>query len=87
MAKVIPQLQYLSTRVFYIFRKRCDELFTCLHQQDVPLLIFSAGIGNVIEEAIKHQAHMHDNMHIVSNFMNFSEEVGHLDIAFAHYFL
>ncbi len=46
-----------------------------LHQNNVPLLIFSAGLGNVIEEVIDQQSAMTSNMKIVSNMMKFDEQV------------
>ncbi len=46
-----------------------------LHAHDVPLLVFSAGLGNVIQEAIVQQASLHDNMKIISNMMTFNDDV------------
>ena len=46
-----------------------------LDNAGVPLLIFSAGIGDVIEEVIKQQAVLHDNIRIVSNYMDFNTQV------------
>ena len=57
-------------------RDDCDVLLDRLHRAGVPLLVFSAGIGNVIEEVFKIKAHLHDNIKIVSNFMTFDQEVG-----------
>ena len=56
-----------------------------LEKESIPLLIFSAGLGDVIVETLKHYNHknlhnpelerkIHDNIHIISNFMNWSQE-------------
>ncbi len=48
-----------------------------LHRHAVPLLVFSAGIGDILIEAIKLQSTFYeDNMHVVSNCMEFNDEVG-----------
>ncbi|XP_067687851.1 cytosolic 5'-nucleotidase 3-like isoform X2 [Haliotis asinina] len=57
-----------------VLRDGCMWFFDELHQHQIPLLIFSAGIGDIIEEVITQQARMHDNMKIVSNFMDFDSE-------------
>ncbi len=56
-------------------REGCSELMERLHAHDVPLLVFSAGLGNVIEEVLRQQAHIHDNVKIVSNMMSFNDQV------------
>lgn len=45
--------------------------------EQVPLLLFSAGIADVIAEALRQQARMPNTCHIVSNEMVFDDE-GHL---------
>jgi hypothetical protein len=58
-----------------VFRDGCDWLFQELHKYGVPLLILSAGIGDIILEAVKQRAAMYDNIEVVSNFMEFNEQV------------
>ena len=50
-------------------------MFDHLDMKHVPLLIFSAGLGNVIEEVITQQSKLHKNMKIVSNYMDFDKDV------------
>ncbi|ESO02553.1 hypothetical protein HELRODRAFT_106717 [Helobdella robusta] len=57
-----------------IFRKGCDWLFQQLNRLQVPLLVFSAGIGDVIEETFKSRSKLYDNLKIVSNFIHFNDE-------------
>ncbi|KAH3747837.1 cytosolic 5'-nucleotidase 3A-like isoform X2 [Dreissena polymorpha] len=54
-------------------RDGCIRFFDSLHSNDIPLLIFSAGVGDVIQEVIAQQSTLYDNMHIVSNFIDFDE--------------
>ena len=50
-------------------------MFKELHQCDVPLLIFSAGLGDVIEEVVKVRTTLLPNIKVVSNYMDFDKEV------------
>jgi len=56
-------------------RDGCDWLFDELHKHGVPLLIFSAGIGDVVTETVRQRAVLHDNVKIVANFMDFDSQV------------
>ncbi|GFO02907.1 5'-nucleotidase [Plakobranchus ocellatus] len=53
-------------------RNGCKDFFNQLHSLDIPILIFSAGIGDVIHETINQQATFFPkNMKIVANFLKF----------------
>src|SRR5690606_20357852 len=54
-------------------REGCHDLFDLTEQNSVPLLIFSAGIADVLEEVIRHYARLPSNAVVVSNKMIFSE--------------
>ncbi len=43
---------------------------------DLPLVVFSAGIGNYIEAYFKQFNFLKDNVHIISNFLEFDEKTG-----------
>ncbi|XP_064646475.1 cytosolic 5'-nucleotidase 3-like isoform X2 [Lineus longissimus] len=53
-------------------REGCDSFFKVLDKNSIPLLIFSAGIGDIIQEIIEFHTGIYDNMKIVSNFMDFN---------------
>ncbi|KAK3082748.1 hypothetical protein FSP39_004237 [Pinctada imbricata] len=55
-------------------RDGCPWLFDQLDAKNIPLLIFSAGVGDVIEEVIRQQSQFHKNMRVVSNYIDFDEE-------------
>lgn len=57
-----------------VFRDGCNWLFQQLHKCQVPLLIFSAGIGDILIEALQRRAVYCDNMKVVSNFMDFDDK-------------
>lgn len=49
--------------------------FDHLEEQQVPLLIFSAGVGDVLEEVIQQNSVFHPNIRIISNYMDFDQAV------------
>lgn len=48
-------------------------LFDHLREHSIPLLIFSAGIGDVLEEVIRQAGVFHSNVNVFSNYMDFDE--------------
>ncbi|XP_039276019.1 7-methylguanosine phosphate-specific 5'-nucleotidase [Nilaparvata lugens] len=57
------------------FRDECDRMLKVLNEANVPTLIFSAGIGDVIQCAVKLHSFDYSNVHIVSNFIEFDGDV------------
>lgn len=57
-----------------LLRDGCNEFFATLDEYGVPLLIFSAGIADVLEEIIRQQSKIYPNMIIVSNSMKFNDK-------------
>lgn len=55
-------------------RPGIKPLLGLCYKNEIPFLVFSAGIGNVIEEILKQHKVMFPNMHIVSNMMKFNDE-------------
>lgn len=52
-------------------RDGTHDLFKGLSDLKVPLLVFSAGLGDTILSLLKHSNIMYDNVHIVSNFLQY----------------
>ncbi|TNN85984.1 Cytosolic 5'-nucleotidase 3 [Liparis tanakae] len=48
-------------------------LFDHLYEHSIPLLIFSAGIGDILEEVIRQAGVFHPNVNVFSNYMDFDE--------------
>eukprot|EP00124_Ichthyophonus_hoferi_P005287 Ihof_evm2s729 gene=Ihof_evmTU2s729 len=56
------------------FRDGTHDLFKTLNHWNIPLLVFSAGLGDIIEEIFKQKGLLdYENVHVVSNFMTFNE--------------
>lgn len=56
-----------------MLREGYQLFFDRLHEHSIPLLIFSAGIGDVLEEVIRQEKVFHPNVKVVSNYMDFDE--------------
>lgn len=56
-----------------IFRKGAKEFIQKAHKQNIPIIILSAGIGNVIQKFLEDSNCYYDNMHIISNFIEFDK--------------
>jgi len=50
------------------FRERVHEFLVCLDQHNIPLLVFSAGIGDIIDRVFVHvEGRVYKNIHVISN--------------------
>ncbi|XP_062211942.1 uncharacterized protein LOC133912959 [Phragmites australis] len=57
------------------FRDGVVELFEFMEERDIPVLVFSAGLADIIEEVFRQKLHLSfKNIKIVSNRMVFNEE-------------
>lgn len=56
-----------------IGREGLGGFITLLAKNNIPLLIISAGLGDVIKEYLESEGIMHKNIHIISNFYNFDD--------------
>lgn len=45
-----------------------------LNKADVPILVFSAGVGDVIDEALHANSLTGDNVKVISNYMTFDSD-------------
>lgn len=61
------------TILFY--REGYEFFFDKLHEHNVPVFIFSAGIGDILEQIIHQAGVYHSNIKVVSNFMDFDDNV------------
>ncbi|XP_026558008.1 cytosolic 5'-nucleotidase 3A isoform X2 [Pseudonaja textilis] len=50
-----------------------EFFFDKLHEHSVPVFIFSAGIGDILEQIIHQAGVYHSNIKVVSNFMDFDD--------------
>ena len=56
-----------------ILREGAKDFLFKLYKNNVPVIILSAGIGNVIEQSLKKEECYFENIQIISNFIKFDE--------------
>jgi hypothetical protein len=56
-----------------INRDGVPEFLQYLFEEKIPLLIFSAGLANVLKEFLMMKGVYHKNIHVVSNLMTFDK--------------
>ncbi|XP_063281595.1 7-methylguanosine phosphate-specific 5'-nucleotidase [Pelobates fuscus] len=66
LTQVVQESQAMLREGFQVF-------FDSLNRSEIPLFIFSAGIGDVLEEIIRQAGVFHPNIKVVSNYMDFDD--------------
>ncbi|KAG0743448.1 hypothetical protein G6F33_006887 [Rhizopus arrhizus] len=64
----------MTRQVKLELRSNVDQVLRICQARSIPFLVFSAGIGNIIEVILREVDLFFDNMHIVSNMMVFDEQ-------------
>ena len=57
-----------------LFRDGSDDFFDFLNKEKIPLLIFSAGVGNIIHDYLNHKNKLTNNIHIIANTFIFNSQ-------------
>lgn len=66
------EIEEVAERYGCPLRDRTKELFTKLAKVKVPILVFSAGLGDIVHAVLKNQSVLFDNVKVISNFLNFN---------------
>lgn len=69
------EIDELVVKYGHSLRDRAKELFLKLKALDVPILVLSAGLGDIIEALLRHQGVLLENVHIISNFLQFNGDI------------
>jgi len=62
------------------FRKGAKEFLIKMNNMNIPVIIMSSGVGNIIEAFLKKEGCLFNNIEIVSNFFEFQDEIAHIDL-------
>lgn len=60
--------------MYKCFREGSTEVFNKLFSKKIPIIVLSAGIGDVVELILKHENLFTDNVSVVSNFLKMSKD-------------
>ncbi len=68
-------MEFKKKVILYIyFRDGTAELMKDLDDAKVPILVLSAGVGDVIDEALQQNDLMKPNVKVISNYMTYDAE-------------
>lgn len=67
--------QIVSDPDLMSFRDGAKEFLKLCKTRKIPIIIISAGIGNFIEQFLRYNNCLHDNIMIIANFINFENGV------------
>ncbi|KAK7063109.1 Cytosolic 5'-nucleotidase 3A [Halocaridina rubra] len=57
-----------------MLREGTEKLCEKLHNENVPVLVFSAGMGDILEQVLRRFKVYTDNIKVVSNFFDYNQE-------------
>jgi len=57
-----------------LYRDGTKEMFECLNELDVPILVYSAGLGDVIHHSLEHEGALLPNVTVISNHIEYDED-------------
>lgn len=63
---------FILDLICFVLRAGTSDLVNALDSADIPLLVFSAGLGDVVEAVLKHHGVMNKNTHVISNFLKYN---------------
>ncbi|KOX75971.1 Cytosolic 5'-nucleotidase 3, partial [Melipona quadrifasciata] len=67
------EIPEISNMYEMYLRDGTKELLKKLHLAKVPVLVFSAGLGDIVEAILKSQGILFDNVKIISNFLKYED--------------
>ncbi|XP_051172523.1 7-methylguanosine phosphate-specific 5'-nucleotidase-like [Leptopilina boulardi] len=66
------ELEEVAEKYGTDLRVGTKDLIDKLNSSNIPVLVFSAGLGDVVEAILKHNNVHHENVEIISNFLKYS---------------
>jgi 5'-nucleotidase len=72
-----------------VYREGALGLLGALHERNIPVLVFSAALGDIIRLSLKRKGCLYPNVHIISNFFDYDKDGkvrGYASKSFVHAF-
>jgi len=70
----LPWLPLMVQQSNVELRDLTEDMLKSLHTNNIPVLVLSAGVGDLINHIMQHFSVLHSNTTLVSNFLKFDEE-------------
>lgn len=68
------EIDHIALKYKDSLRDHSHELFAMLHKHDIPVLVFSAGLGNSVVSVLRQANVLHPNVKVISNFLQYKED-------------
>jgi len=62
------------------FREGAKEFLVEMYRKNIPVIIMSSGVGNILKAFLEKEECLFDNIEIVSNFFRFEDKKAHIDL-------
>jgi len=66
------ELEEIAQTFDNILRDGTEEFFERLYNAKVPIIIFSAGLGDIVEAVLRYHNALFDNVKVISNFLKYN---------------
>lgn len=61
-------------------RTGAKEFLQDMYEKNIPVVVMSAGVGNLIKRFLEKQKVLYDNIILISNFFEFKEDKAYIDV-------
>lgn len=68
------EIDEVASRYKNALRDRTHEMFRELYAENIPCLVFSAGLGDSVVSVLKHANILYPNVKVVSNFLQYKDD-------------
>ena len=62
------------------FREGAKDFLLKMNNMNIPVIIMSSGVGNILKAFLEKEGCLFNNIEIVSNFFEFQDEKAHIDL-------
>lgn len=69
----LNEIDEIAKKYALAVRDNTRELFRCLNALNIPVLVFSAGLGNCVIAMLRQAGILYPNVKVISNFLQFKD--------------
>ncbi|XP_011189071.1 7-methylguanosine phosphate-specific 5'-nucleotidase [Zeugodacus cucurbitae] len=70
----LKEIDEIAKKYAYSIRDNTHELFESLDALNIPVLVFSAGLGNCVVAMLRQTGLLYPNLKVISNFLQFKDD-------------
>lgn len=66
------EIEVVALEFGNVLRDGTEKMFKKLHKAKVPIVVFSAGLGDMVEAILRRHGTFYDNIQIISNYLKYN---------------